>query len=180
MGQQISSQRRRLPEFDLAAHEREIAQMQAAHERDKANREKLAFRPFGGFNYSYPEKWMRTASFTIWALVTLGSLAVDWREALAVLGGSLWAQETIKNEPYSSGASWVHNVQAGYCFYHYWMHNNRKLFVELAVAAEASGDLAAYFGPEKFNDAVHVEGLGEGLIAGFILDKFVKKKQPLF
>ena len=83
------------------------------------------------------------------------------------------------NDPYSNGASWVHNVQAGYCFYHYWMHNNRKLLVELAVAAEGSGDLAAYFGPEKFNDAVHVEGLGEGMIAGFILDYVFKKKQPL-
>ena len=189
MGQQISyhSSRRRLPsayEIDRihaeAAHAKVMAKMHAEIAGQDAEMEKLAFRPFGGFNYSYPKKWMRTSSFTIWALVTLGSLAVDWREALAVLGGSLWAQETIKNYPHTAGASWVHNVQAGYCFYHYWMHNNRKLFVELAVAAEGAGDLTAYFGPEDFDDWAHIEGLGEGLIAGFILDYVFKKKQPLF
>ena len=183
MGQQISSSRRRLT-GDLSPFQLEMAQAEIEHEQERAKYraevEKLAFRPFGGYNYSYPHKWMRDASFTVWALVTLGSLAVDWREALAVLGGSLWAQETIKNYPHTMGASWVHNVQAGYCLYHYYMHNNRKLLVELAVAAEGAGDLTAYFGPVDFADATHVEGLGEGLIAGFILDYVFKKKQPLF
>ena len=183
----IHSGRRRLPSaFEIeriraeAAHAKVMSQLHAQIAGQDANVEKLAFRPFGGYNYSYTEKWMRTSSFTIWALVTLGSLAVDWREALAVLGGSLWAQETIKNSQYQMGASWVHNVQAGYCLYHYWRHNNRKLLVELAVAAEGAGDLTAYFGPENFDDGAHVEGLGEGLIAGFILDYVFKKKQPLF
>ena len=197
MGQQISSHsgRRRLPESssdfmdkihaDDAARRAEMAQYRAKWQAEEASNKiklkKLEFRPFGGYNYSYTHKWMRTASFTIWALVTLGSLAVDWREALAVLGGSLWAQETIKNDPLAMGASWVHNVQAGYCLYHYWMRNNRKLLVELAVAAEGAADLTSFFGPDRFDDWAHVEGLGEGLIAGFVLDKFVfKTKQPLF
>ena len=104
---------------------------------------KLEFKPFGGYNYSYSNTFDRNASFIIWTFVTAGSYAVDWREASIVLGLSLWAQETIKKKEYSSGASWVHNVQAGYCLYHYWAKNNKKMLVFLGVLAEAAATSAA-------------------------------------
>ena len=147
-----------------------------------------AWRPFGGYNYGYPNRWENISSWTIWALVTVGSLAVDWREALIVLGGSLWANE--KGHPLTrkhvedggtlgSGASWVHNIQAGYCLYH-WYYDPAKILVELAVAAELSGDLtAAYIG--NYADDVHAEGVVEGIVAAWILDKFVfNNKRPAF
>ena len=77
------------------------------------------------------------------------------------------------------GASWVHNIQAGYCLYH-WYYDPAKILVELAVAAELSGDLtAAYMG--NYADDVHMEGVVEGLVSAWILDKFVfKNKRPAF
>ena len=154
----------------------------------KARIEKHAWRPFGNYNYGYEERWENIASWTVWGAVTVGSLAVDWREALIVLGGSLWANEKghplVKpsNEYHlrSSGASWVHNIQAGYCLYHYWEKKPAKIFVELAVAAEGAADATAvYMG--GYADNVHFEGLLEGVVAAWVLDKFVfKTKQPLF
>ena len=151
--------------------------------------EKNAFRPFDGWNYGYENRWENIASFTVWGLVTVGSLAVDWREALIVLGGSLWAQE--KGNPLTrkkveedgtmgGGASWVHNIQAGYCLYHYWEKKPAKILVELAVAAEGAADAQAYY-MGGYADDVHFEGLLEGVVAAWVLDKFVfKTKQPLF
>ena len=146
----------------------------------KEKLDRLAFRPFGDHNYSYPEEWMMASSWSVWAAVTLGSLQIDWREAAAVLGGSLWAQETIKYDKNINGASWVHNVQAGYCAYHYFVKNNTKTFVWFATRFEIGADLVAVSGiTGKFYDYAHAEGFAIGLLTAFILDKIVSNKKPL-
>ena len=151
--------------------------------KDDPNIDKIKFRPFGKYNYSYDEAWMRDASFSIWAAVTVGSLAVDWREAAIVLGGALWAQETIQIEQRglrSMGASWVHNVQAGYLFYHMFIKGNPRWLVWLPGLYEGAADLVAASGIwGHFNDYAHGEGLVIGMISGFILDKVFKKKRAL-
>ena len=147
--------------------------------------ERLAFKPFGGWNYSYSKDYQRNCSFIIWAAVTAGSLAVDWREAALVLGGSLWAQETIrKTAREGNGASWVHNVQAGYLLYHVYFRNNRRLLPLLGVLAEAVGDVGAVvqeyvLEDEEYGHYAHAEGLAVGLAAGWLLDRFIKKKISL-
>ena len=198
MGQTLPTQRRRLGVYErlkknIGGVEKERirrenlsdAELEAefGHRQDYKDHikgKKIEFKPFGGWNYSYPEEWMRNSSFLIWALVTLGSLAVDWREAAIILGGSLWAQETIKNDgQWSSGASWVHNVQAGYCIYHWLYRGNKKFLVWLGSVAEISGDIVAaseVWG--EFADDAHVEGLIEGFAAGFVFDAMFKKKRP--
>ena len=142
------------------------------------------WKPFGedGWDYGYPEEWMRTSSFSIWALVTAGSFAVDWREAAVVLGGAVWAQEkrlplTLDKENEGKGASWVHNVQAGYCLYHYWVRGNKKMLVFLATLVELGADAVAWSGVwGKFDNAAHLEGLVEGFVVAFILDGINRRK----
>jgi len=152
---------------------------------------KIEFRPFNGWNYSYTESWERDASFSIWAFVTLGSLGVDWREAAIVLGGSMWAQETVKKNGWNAfkksekvwntmGASWVHNVQAGYLFYHMIFRRNKRWLVWLAALYEGAADAICFseiWG--KYDNYAHGEGLAFGLMSGFLLDFVFKKKQPL-
>ena len=147
------------------------------------NVDKIKFRPFGGWNYSYGEDWERTASFSIWVAVTVGSLAVDWREAAIVLGGALWAQETIQMKTRgqrSMGASWVHNVQAGYLFYHMFIKGNKRWLVWLPGLYEGAADLVSWsqiWG--EYADDAHGEGLVVGLISGYLLDQMFSKKRAL-
>ena len=167
MGQQlVKSERRRLVESE--------------------EKKRLEFRPFGGWNYSYEYEYMRNISFSIWALVTAGSLAVDWREAAIVLSVALYGQETWKNEgQWGSGASWVHNIQAGYCFYHYWGRNNPRFLVEAAALIEITADVMAKVeewdtgGETIYSHYAHIEGFTIGIMAGFLLDKLFTKKKPL-
>ena len=165
MGQQlVKSERRRLVESE---------------------EKRLEFIPFGGWNYSYDHEYMRNISFSIWALVTAGSLAVDWREAAIVLGASLYGQETLKAQSWGDGASWVHNIQAGYCFYHYWGRNNTRFLVEAAALVEITADVMAKVqewdtgGEIRYSHYAHIEGFAIGMISGFILDKIFTRKQPL-
>ena len=175
MGQQIfkSAQtrtRRRLGE-DPESHEATV--------------KRLEFKPFGGHNYSYDHEYMRNISFSIWALVTAGSLAVDWREAAIVLGAALYGQETWKSDSWGNGASWVHNIQAGYCFYHYWGRNNPRFLVEAAALTEIVADVLCKVqeldtgGEQMYSHEAHIEGFTEGIMAGFILDKIFTRKRPL-
>ena len=103
--------------------------------------QRLAFRPFGGWNYSYDKSWMRNASFSQWVFATVATLGVDWREAAIVLGGSVLAQETVKKKGFNlfkendegewlaMGASWVFNVQLGYLVYHVLFKRNKRWLV---------------------------------------------------
>ena len=190
MGQTINKPirtRRRLVD-DFEEHQKKVSELiDQATENMKGSEQRridLEFKPFGGWNYSYGEKYQKYSSFTIWAFVTAGSLAVDWREAAIILGGSLWAQETIKNKgQWGSGASWVHNIQAGYCLYHYWFKNNKKMLVFLGVLAEAAGDIGAVIEEKmygtNYSHYAHGEGLVIGLISAFLLDQMFKTKRAL-
>ena len=145
----------------------------------------LEWRPFGGWNYSYPEEWMRNTSWSIWASVTLGSLQVDWREAAIILGSALYCQEngiflTMDSSEEGMGASWVHNIQAGYLWYHYFVKRNRKTLVAIGTWMEIAGDVGSVsqiFG--KYHDHAHLDGATTGFLAAFLLDKLFRKKKPL-
>ena len=191
MGQLQATRRRRLPEAwsiaEEADYEKRYQKIRTGALAHEEVAKSLAFRPFGGWNYGYGELYQNLSSWTIWAFVTSGSFAVDWREAAIVLGASMWAQETIKNRSWGSGASWVHNIQAGYCFYHYWFRKNKRWPVFLGVLAEAAGDFGAVIeevarGKElgtQYSHKAHIEGFLEGMVAGFILDKIFTKKHAL-
>ena len=148
---------------------------------EEEDTERLAFKPFGGWNYSYPKEYMRNCSFIIWGAVTAGSLAVDWREAALVLGGSMWAQEN-RTDSWGNGASWVHNIQAGYLVYHVYFRGNKRWLPFLGVLAEAVGDTGAVLQEYvlkhdvSYSHYAHAEGLAIGLAAGWCLDRVFRKK----
>ena len=99
----------------------------------------MEFRPFGGWDYGYDKEYQVAASWTIWALVTWGTLSIDKLEGAAVLAGSLaYTEQVTAKGPrrWGNGASWVHNVQAGYCWYHYFIKGRRDLAVALGSWAE--------------------------------------------
>lgn len=168
------------------------------------------WRPFDGWNYGYGDLRDNTLSWSIWALVTLGSFQVDWREAAIILGASTYFQEKWgvnqlftdpsyralspeekakwnalyskpENKYHGGGSSWIHNIQAGYCFYHWFFRNNKKLFVRLGVLSEAIGDTVSVSGiMGKYDDRAHGEGLAIGIASAFILDNVFSKKRALY
>ena len=145
---------------------------------------RLEFKPFGGWNYSYEETYQRNISFSIWAAVTAGSLAIDWREALLVLGLALWGQEAWRNDKWGSGASWVHNIQAGYCAYHYFVKNNTRALVTVATLGEIYADIFCKVeeldsGVPMYSHYAHIEGFTLGMASGFVLDQINHKKRAL-
>ena len=157
----------------------------------------IAFRPFGGWNYSYRTKESRDRAFRLWALVTLATLGVDWREGAVVLGGAVLAQETVskwgyklfeeKEEPFNHGvgASWVFNVQAGYLAYHVLFKRNKRWLVWLASGLTVGGDVHLWLndaGTEELdttNHYAHFEGFVVGLAAAYLLDFVFKKKKAV-
>ena len=152
----------------------------------------IAFRPFGGWNYSYSTKEMRDKAFVYWALVTLTTLGVDWREGAIVLGGSVLAQETVskwgynlfkeKEEPFAhgNGASWVFNVQAGYLAYHVLFKRNKRWLVWLVSGAAVVSDVRLWLDDDLITDHyAHAEGFVVGLAAAFLLDFVFKKRKAI-
>jgi len=153
--------------------------------------QRLAFRPFGGWNYSYDKSWMRNASFSQWVFATVATLGVDWREAAIVLGGSVLAQETVKKKGFNlfkenkdvwltMGASWVFNVQLGYLVYHVLFKGNKRWLVWLASGYVGTANIVCFsqvWG--KFSDYQHAEGFVVGIVAAFLLDFVFKKREAL-
>jgi len=154
----------------------------------------VTWRPFGFWDYGYPEMYMVYGSWSIWAMVTWGSFFVDPLEAAAILGYGFYVQENPEKmlfmgrdkNHWGSGSSYVHNLQAGYCWYHYFIKGRREWPVFLGTWAEIAGDLAAV-GEEVQKDAImyahdaHYKAAFLGLIAGFVLDMIRphKKGRPL-
>ena len=150
--------------------------------------EAYGWKPFGFVDYGYDEAYMTISSFIIWASVTWGSISVDMLEGIAVLAGSLlWTEYNTRTHfgkggvGWGTGASWVHNVQAGYCWYHYFVKGQRQWPLFLGSWAEMAGDLGAvgeelYRGYPMYSHKAHYEGATIGMAAAFLLDMINKKK----
>jgi hypothetical protein len=148
------------------------------------------FRPLGGWDYGYPNAWECFVSWTIWALVTWGSFSVDPYEAAGLLGATMYAQEQrewvedylVGDKGMGGGASWVHNVQAGYCWYHHFVKGNKSFPLLLGSWAEVSADLAAVgvelYDRETYNYShkAHWMGASEGMAVAYVLDLLRRKK----
>ena len=142
--------------------------------------------PFGGWNYGYKEDYQKISSWTIWALVTWGSFSESIPEAAALLGISMYAQENVDGSLFktlggiewddtSSGASWVHNIQAGYCFWHYFFRGKRTWPLALASWAEAAGNFGAIAeelieDKRLYHHEAHANGAGLGMMAAALLE----------
>ena len=151
--------------------------------------EKYGWKPFGYVDYGYDKAYMTVSSWTIWALVTWGSISVDMLEGVAVLAGSLmWSEYNTKTYfskgtlGWGTGASWVHNVQAGYCWYHYFVKGQRQWPLFLGSWAEMAGDLGAVAqevfvsGHPMYSHKAHYEGASIGMTIAFLLDIINPKK----
>lgn len=150
--------------------------------------EGIVWKPFDGWNYGYPEDYMTYSSWLIWALVTCGSISINPVEAGLVLAGSLFVQENpelhkllISKERIGSGASYVHNVQAGYCWYHYFLKNKRSWPVFLGTWSEIAGDLGAVGeeilrGEHVYGHQVHYNGALQGMALAFMFDRIQGNK----
>ena len=121
-----------------------------AHGKDNPA-EAYGWKPFGNMDYGYPKQYQTLSSFTVWGLVTWGSFSIDPLEAAALLAGAVaWSEYDVynriekgKEQPWGTGASWIHNVQAGYCWYHHFVKGQRGWPVWLGSYAEITADLGA-------------------------------------
>ena len=146
--------------------------------------EKFGFKPFGGQDYGYRKLYGTVASWTIWALVTWGSFSVDPYEGALVLGAAVAYSEYAADDPKrrgTSGSSWIHNIQAGYCWYHYFVKGARGWPVFLGSLAELAGDTGAVVeeylrGRRMYGHRAHLEGASIGMAAAFLLDVVNPKK----
>ena len=143
------------------------------------------FKPFGNWDYGYPENYQVYLSWTKWVFITWGTLGVDVLEGIGLLVGSLLLQENrgslLFGQLPGTGASYVHNIQAGYCWYHYFIKRNKNWGVFLGSWLEIGGDLGAVVAELIADDAhyghiVHAEGAAEGMLVAFVLDFLRKRK----
>ena len=140
----------------------------------------MSFKPFGGHEYGYPltPEINDTLGHLMWALQTAGTLGVDWREALLVLGVALGLQETVFLPEAGQGSSFVWNAQLGYML---WRMLYGKVglppWVKL-VGLGVAGDIWGYFRTDvKINNLAHGKGLAVGVAAALLFD--FRKKRPL-
>ena len=147
--------------------------------------EKYGWKPFGAMDYGYGEQYQSVSSWIIWALVTWGSFEINPLEAAALLGGSvLWSEKGARTPEamrWGTGASWVHNVQAGYCWYHYFVKGRRGWGVFLGSMAETAGNLGAVLqeyieDSSLYSHKAHYEGASIGIAAAFLMDMVSRKK----
>ena len=148
--------------------------------------EKYGWKPFGIMDYGYDKAYNTAASFFIWAMVTLGSFSIDPYEAAAILAGSVaWSEWSLAKTPIEdirigTGASWIHNVQAGYCWYHYFWKGRTEWPVWLGAWAEMAGDMGAVAeekirGQRMYSHKAHREAASLGFALGLLLDKLRPK-----
>ena len=155
----------------------------------------MELKPFGGWDYGYSEMYQVYGSWSIWAMVTWGSFFIDPLEAAAILGGGMYLMEHPHQIPFmdwddenhwSAGSSYVHNVQAGYCWYHYFFKGRREWPVFMGTWAELVGDGAAVAeelqeDKTMYAHDAHYKGAFLGMAAAFALDMIRphKKGRPI-
>ena len=148
--------------------------------------EEWGWKPFHYGDYGYQNFYQTASSFTIWALVTWGSFSVNPLQAILVLVGALVYNEyRVRTGPlgWGTGASWVHNVQAGYCWYHHFIKGKTQLPLVLGSWAEITGDLGAvveeiYQKKSMYSHKAHYQGGIVGFIAAMLLDRFNFSAKP--
>ena len=139
--------------------------------------EEYGWKPFGAADYGYSTLRNTVASWSIWAAVTWGSFDVNPWQAAGILATALYVQEQRAKTNVATGASWVHNVQAGYCWYHYFVKKNKGWPVFVGTWAEISADSAAVFEEyvmktgANYGHRVHAEGAFIGFMAAWLLDR---------
>ena len=149
-------------------------------------------RPLGGWNYGYREDYQVYSSWTIWALTMWGAISHDYIEGIGLLAGAMylneheWARSAlIHNEDgvtvLGSGASWVHNVMAGYCWYHYYIKGKNSIPLRLGSWAELAGNLGAVIqetiqGVRLYSHEAHYKGAAEGMTVAWALDMLRGKR----
>ena len=141
----------------------------------------MKMKLFGLWDYGYQTTEEIIGSTLTWLLVTWGSFSIDKLEAILILGIALYLQETYANTYYGNGSSWVHNVQAGYCWYHYFIRGRRNWPVFLGSMSELLSDFGAIAlelkqGEFLYSHKAHWRGASEGMFAAFLFDMFRPKK----
>ena len=140
--------------------------------------ERYGWKPFGNYDYGYDKKERTAVSFSIWAFVTYGSFSVDPFEAALLLGNALYQVEKrdYVKQPQGTGASWVHNIQAGYCWYHYFVKGNRTWPLFLGAWSELAVDVGVVALDEPAIDhKAHYEGASIGMGMAFLFDLLRRK-----
>ena len=146
--------------------------------------ELYGWKPFGGADYGYPERSDLVISWTKWALVTWGSASVDIYEAVGLLAGAVALNEyEARKDKYkgpdgenASGASFVHNIQGGYCSYHYFWKGQKQWPLWLGTWASVGGNMAAIAkeikeGERMYSHKAHAVGHSIGFVVALLLDR---------
>ena len=152
----------------------------------------ISFRPLGGWEYGYSDDYMCYSSWLIWALTTWGAVSNDKFEGLGILAAAMYLNESksFRNNfihdsgergELAGGASWVHNVMAGYCWYHYYILKKNTLPLKLGSWSELAGDLGAVAqeqltGVGGVSHEAHYNGGSQGMAIALILDKLRGKR----
>ena len=145
--------------------------------------EKYGWKPFGAGDYGYNAAYKTLTSWSIWAAVTWGSFDVNPWHAAAILASALYYNEQYiaRNiEPggwRGTGASWVHNIQAGYCWYHYFVKKNKGWPVFAGTWMEIAGDGGAVIEEyvlqtgSRYAHRIHAQGAFIGFMTALLLDR---------
>ena len=139
------------------------------------------FRPFGKFNYGYPmQEWM-LLSWPLWVLEIVFSFSEGWKRGLAINAFALGLQEIAMPAVapnLTGGASFVHNLLAGYNIVRNWKaKSGMRLWAKRAGFADVVVDaglipyeelrLDAEFGT-MIGHKFHAIGLAIGGLAALI------------
>ena len=141
--------------------------------------QEYGWKPFGVADYGYDEPLDTVGSWSIWAAVTWGSFDVNPWHAAGILAAAVFYLEQYKARGVrATGASWVHNVQAGYCWYHYFVKKNKGWPVFVGTWMEIAGDGWAVVDEyivktgANYGHRVHAEGAFIGFMTALLLDRF--------
>jgi len=141
------------------------------------NGTQTVFKPLGAHDYGYQYDYMTISSWTIWVLNTIGNLSIGLPEGLLVLISAMLLNE-MNSDGRTHGVSLVHNMQAGFNMYYYFLKNEITWPVFLGVLSELVGDLGAVVEEIVresrifYNHSAHLNGIVYGIFFGFFIDFF--------